>query len=496
MAGAAAAGPSGTVSARRARVLLPIAGLAVLDYAVPPGMDVSPGDLVRVPLGKRRLVGVVWDAAASGGRDVPAAKLKPIAERLDLPGLDAAARRFIQWVAHYYVASANSVLRMALSVPAAFEPAPVAKRVRRGTAAPARLTAARAKVLTALAPGEALSVRALALRAGVSEGVVRGLVAHGALETVAVPADAAYRPPDPSRAGPSLSAEQQVAARVLVGAVRARRYRAFLLEGVTGSGKTEVYFEAIAAALAQAAGQVLVLVPEIGLTTQWLERFAARFGAPPVLWHSDLGVAERRRAWRAVNSGTARVVVGARSALFLPFVGLRLIVVDEEHDPSFKQEDGLCYNARDMAVVRAHLTGCPVVLASATPSLETVHNCLSGRYGRVHLPSRFGAAELPAITAVDMRRQPMPSGRWLSPPLVQAMAETLARGEQALLFLNRRGYAPLTLCRSCGERLECPQCTAWLVEHRFAGRLVCHHCGFARPVPKACPSCAASDSLV
>lgn len=480
----------------RVRVLLPISGLAVLDYLVPDGLMLAPGDLVRVPLGRRQLVGVVWDAEAPAAKPVDPKKMKPVLERLELPGLDQPTRRFIQWVARYYLAAPNTVLRMALSAPQAFDPLPTRQLLRRSGKQPDRMTPARQKLLTALPLGECLAPGALAERAGVSAGVVRGLLRDGALEAQAAPADAPYPSPDPDCAGPQLSPQQGVAAAALVAMVKAGDYQACLLEGVTGSGKTEVYFEAIAAALATPGAQVLVLVPEIGLTAQWLERFAERFGAPPVLWHSDLGAAERRRAWRAVNLGQARVVVGARSALFLPYRDLRLIVVDEEHDPSFKQEDGLCYHARDMAVVRGHLTGCPVLLASATPSLETIQNVAAGRYRRVELPSRFGGAQLPDIETVDMRRVGLPAGRWLSPPLVAAVKAAMERGEQSLLFLNRRGYAPLTLCRTCGERLECPQCTAWLVEHRLEGRLTCHHCGFSLLVPKACPHCHAEASLV
>ena len=269
-----------------------------------------------------------------------------------------------------------------------------------------------------------------------------------------------------------------------------------MLDGLfTGSGKTETYFAAIAAAIAKGK-QVLVLLPEIALSAQWLERFRRRFAASPAEWHSDIGQTQRRDTWRALAAGRARVVVGARSALFLPLPELGLIVVDEEHDPSFKQEDGVCYQARDMAVLRASLAQIPIVLVSATPSLETVVNIARGRYERVHLPERHAAASLPAVTLIDMRKQQLPAGRFLSPPLVAALDETLAQGEQALLFLNRRGYAPLTLCRACGHRFQCPSCTAWLVEHRFTGRLQCHHCGYATNVPAFCPECLAAGTLV
>ena len=268
-----------------------------------------------------------------------------------------------------------------------------------------------------------------------------------------------------------------------------------LLDGITGSGKTEVYFEAIAAALARGR-QVLVLLPEIALTVDWLRRFENRFGAPPLHWHSEVTGARRRETWRAVSTGRARVVVGARSALFLPFSDLGLIVVDEEHDGSFKQEDGVIYNARDIAVVRARHAACPVVLASATPTLETVVNVERGRYERIVLPERFGGSAMPRIAAIDMRRESLPSRTWLSPSLRDAVTRTLGAGEQVLLFLNRRGYAPLTLCRACGHRIECPNCSAWLVDHRLARKLQCHHCGFAARPPGACPKCEADDAFV
>ena len=275
----------------------------------------------------------------------------------------------------------------------------------------------------------------------------------------------------------------------------ARAFQPTLLDGVTGSGKTEVYFEAVAQALRDGR-QCLVLLPEIALTEPFLQRFHARFGCEPVAWHSGLRSTQRRRAWRAIASGEARVVVGARSALFLPYADLGLLVVDEAHETSFKQEEGVHYHARDVAVMRGKFEGCPVILASATPAIETRQQVALGRYSEVQLPARFGLAELPDIEPIDLLAQPPERGRWLAPPLVKAMAETLERREQVLLFLNRRGYAPLTLCRTCGHRFQCPNCTAWMVEHRLTRRLACHHCGHAEPTPRACPECKAEDSLV
>ncbi len=398
-------------------------------------------------------------------------------------------------MAGYTVSPAGSVLRLAIRAPGALEPARMRTAYVLGDARPQRMTAARERVIDVAIDGFARTVRELAEEAGVSDGVVRGLVDAGTLVPVDIPTEAPFDEPNPDKKGLALSPEQQAAAQRLADAVKAERFSATLLDGVTGSGKTEVYFEAVGEALRRQK-QVLILLPEIALTSQFLERFEARFGCRPAEWHSDLATRERRRVWRGVAEGRVPVVVGARSALFLPFPDLGLIVVDEEHDAAFKQEDGVAYHARDMAVVRASLGRFPIVLSSATPSLETVVNAEQGRYEAVRLAARHGVAELPEVTAIDMRSDPPERGRWLSPVLVTEIAKALAAGEQSMLFLNRRGYAPLTLCRSCGHRIECPQCSAWLVEHRFRRELACHHCGYSAPVPKACPSCGAEESLV
>jgi primosomal protein N' (replication factor Y) len=321
------------------------------------------------------------------------------------------------------------------------------------------------------------------------------MAAAGLIAPALLPRSPAFPRPDPGFAHTAFAGEQGAAAARLREAVAARRFGVTLLEGVTGSGKTEVYLDAIAEALQQGR-QALVLLPEIALSTQWLERFQRRFGAPPALWHSELSPRTRRVTWRAVAEGEAKVLVGARSALFLPFPDLGLIVVDEEHETAFKQEEGVIYHARDMAVVRARLEEAACVLVSATPSLESVHNAETGRYARLGLPVRHGGAAMPAIRALDLRATPPERGRFLAPPLVAAIRATLERGEQAMLFLNRRGYAPLTLCRACGHRMQCPNCTAWLVEHRAQRRLLCHHCGHTEPTPPACPACGAEHSLV
>jgi primosomal protein N' (replication factor Y) len=359
---------------------------------------------------------------------------------------------------------------------------------------PDRLTAQRAQALERIGERQGL-VRELALAAGVSDGVIRGLVKAGAIEAVEVAIDDPYAPPNPDHAPPQLEEAQADAAQSLVGAVRDAAFAPFLLDGVTGSGKTEVYFEAVAEAVRHGK-QTLVLLPEIALTEPFLKRFTARFGCEPVPWHSGLRQSQRRRAWRAIATGDAQVVVGARSALFLPYRKLGLIVVDEAHETSFKQEEGVQYHARDVAVMRAKLEQVPVILASATPAIESRQMAEIGVYKEVKLPDRYGAAEMPDISAIDLIQDPPPRGRWLAPTLVREIEANLEAGEQSLLFLNRRGYAPLTLCRACGHRFQCPNCTAWMVEHRLVSRLACHHCGHMMPPPRACPECKEEDSLV
>ena len=475
----------------RVAVLLPLPLSGPLDYLVGDTQSFGPGAFVRVPLGNRVVTGVVWGAAAeTEGHH----RCRAVKECLPLAPLPDASRRFIDWVASYCLAPPGAVLKMAMSVPKALEP-DKAPPPRYTAAAPLpndlTMTKARQRVLEAAWLPQ--SAADLARAAGVSPSVVKSLAAAGGLIEIEGSSAPTGPQPDPDHPGPTLSPQQREAADALRGQI-GQGYAATLLEGVTGSGKTEVYFEAVAAALA-AGRQVLVLLPEIALSAQWLDRFETRFGAAPVVWHSDLGEAQRRRHWRAVAAGQARVVVGARSALFLPFPDLGLVVVDEEHDGSYKQDEGVCYHARDMAVVRGHLGGLPVVLASATPSLETAANVEQGRYRKLHLPSRHGGASLPEVTLIDLRLTPPPRQCWISPPLQKAVEECLAAGEQALLFLNRRGYAPLTLCRTCGFRLQCPHCTAWLVEHRHGGRLQCHHCGHVAGKPENCPNCQAEASF-
>jgi primosomal protein N' (replication factor Y) len=471
-------------------VLAPVAVDTAYSYRAPAGLKLEPGVFVRMPLGARVATGVVWALREGEG----GGNLKPVAEVLDWPPLGAPLRGFLDWAARWTLAPRGMLLRMAIRAgEAAQAPQPKFGLVAAGKT-PARMTDARARVLAALAGGGATMPKAaLAASARCSPGVIDGLIADGAVLLVPLaPEGSAILDPD-FRATP-LNPDQRAAACDLRRRVADRAFSATLLEGVTGSGKTEVYFEAVAEALRQGR-QALVLLPEIALTAQFLDRFAARFGARPAEWHSGLTERQRQRAWTAAAKGDARVVVGARSSLFLPFADLGLIVVDEEHEGAYKQEEGVIYNARDMAVVRARFEKAPIVLASATPAIETRFNAQSGRYRWLKLASRFGPARLPDIAFVDLRREGPPRGRWLAPRAIAGIEEARGRGEQALLFLNRRGYAPLTLCRSCGHRFQCPNCSAWLVEHRFRAALVCHHCGHAEPRPHVCPECREADTL-
>ncbi len=479
-----------------AAVLVPLPVTGAYDYAVPEGASAAPGQFVRVPLGKRAVTGVVWGEAEG---TIDPARLREIETVLDAPPLPEDLRKTVAWTAAYTLSPPGAVLRMAMGVPEALDPPRIETGYlapRRGLPEGVRRTEARERLMNLLADGRPRRLADISRAAGVSASVVHGLVEAGAVRPVSISLEEDPPAPDWRRAGPRLTDRQAAAAEHLRAQISAGKARTVtLLDGVTGSGKTEVYFEAIAAALARRR-QVLVLLPEIALTVDWLRRFERRFGAPPHHWHSEVGRARRRQTWRAVAAGNAPVVVGARSALFLPFRDLGLIVVDEEHDSSFKQEDGVIYNARDIAIVRARNADCPIVLSSATPSLETTVNVERGRYERVQLPDRFGSAGQPGLAAVDMRAEVMAPQTWLSPSLRDAVRETLGKGEQVLLFLNRRGYAPLTLCRSCGFRIACPNCTAWLVDHRLAGRLQCHHCGFAAAPPRACPKCESEDAFV
>jgi primosomal protein N' (replication factor Y) len=406
------------------RVLLPLPLADAYDYLPLDATDTPTGTVVEVPLGKRRMVGVVWGA---GRGDVPVAKLKSIIGHVSLPALPDVSRSFIDWVAGYTLTPPGAVLKMAF----------------------------------------------------------------GSMRVVMPKKGDDYSAPkfEPDFHQPDLSSEQRKAADSLIAKV-GHGASVTLLDGVTGSGKTEVFCEAIAACIRQDK-QALVLLPEIAMTAALIDRFAARFGAKPVEWHSELTERQRRLNWHMIARGEAKFILGARSALFLPYADLGLIVVDEEHEAAYKQEEGVIYHGRDMAVVRGAVGKIPVILASATPSLETVFNVQQKKYGHVVLPVRFGKAAMPRIETIDLREQKLTAQEFISAPLFEALQTTFAAGQQAMLFLNRRGYAPLTLCRACGHRLQCPHCTSWLTEHKKSGRLHCHHCDFSIKLPDNCPSCRA-----
>jgi primosomal protein N' (replication factor Y) len=473
-------------------VLVPVALDHAYSYRAPAELDLKVGDIVSVPLGSRATLGVVWadDVAVRPGLHN---RLKDVDSKLDYPSLKDELRKFVDWVANYTLGSRGMVLRMTLRM-GDLGPARERVGVRLAGPAPQRITAARRRVLDLLADGMLRAKNEAAKEAGVSVTVVDGLIDEGTLETFVLPPEPVVRAPDPDFMQPDFIAGQDAAVRRLRETIRSG-YSASLIDGVTGSGKTEVYFEAVADMI-RAGKQTLILMPEIALTAQFLDRFAARFGVRPAEWHSELSPRKRARTWSAVADGEVDVVVGARSALFLPYRDLGLIVIDEEHDAAYKQEDGVHYHARDMAVVRAHIANIPIILSSATPSVETEVNARRGRYHRLALPLRFGGQSEPSIEPIDLKREGPPRGRFIAPRLAGAVKTALERGQQALLFLNRRGYAPLTLCRACGFRLNCPNCDAWLVDHRFRRQLVCHHCGFNTPLPKECPKCHAADSFV
>lgn len=478
----------------RARLLMMNAALGPLDYKVPAGMNVEYGQIVIAPLGPRQVTGIVWEEDRLPANSVPEAKLRPLLSAVDVPPIRGELRRLIEWTADYYIAPLAAVARMVIASGGALRGPATMTEYRLSGGMPDRMTPQRERAIAAL-EGEQATIRELSGLADVSEGVLRGLVNQGALEPVEVDVDRPYTRARHDFDEPDLSDDQRKVSARLVEAVATRKFAPILLDGVTGSGKTETYFEAVAEALKDDR-QVLVLLPEIALTEAFLKRFGNRFGAAPVTWHSSLKSTERRRAWRAIASGEAQVVVGARSALFLPYANLGLIVVDEAHEISFKQEDGVRYNARDVAVMRGHFEAIPVILASATPALESLHMATSGTYEKLDLPSRFGGAQMPEIRLVNLTEEQPGRGSWIAAPLRRAMFERLERGEQSLLFLNRRGYAPLTLCRNCGFRFQCPNCSAWLVEHRLSQRLSCHHCGHETATPEKCPECGEPDCLV
>lgn len=473
------------------QVLVPYPVDKAYSYSITADCKLNPGDYVTVPLGNREVPGVVWDPVDQP----PAKKLKDVITAHDLPPLPQDHRDFIKWIARYTMTPIGFVLKMTMSAPAGMEEEKPVTGYRLANAGDKeKLSPQRQRVLDVMKDGKPRRAQDIARLADCTPAVIRGMVEKFLLEPFDIPAIPPCAHPDHQHGGVNLSGDQKKAADSLAHRVREGKYHVSLLDGVTGAGKTEVYFEAVAEALKQDK-QALILLPEIALSNAFLDRFEARFGCKPALWHSGLTPAQRRKTWRGVAEGQTKVVVGARSALMLPYQSLALIVIDEEHDPAYKQEDNVIYNARDMAIVRAHLGQFPVVLVSATPSLETMVNTWDGKYEHLKLPDRHGEAVMPDVHMIDMRKERPERGSFLSPILIKALLKTFEKNEQSLLFLNRRGYAPLTLCRTCGHRLACPRCTSWLVEHRKTLRLHCHHCGYSLPHPDTCPSCDDKDSL-
>lgn len=480
------------------RVAVPLYLPKTLDYIWAAEGVPAPYQVVEVPVGTKTYHGMVVDVVADppltnkSGKKINYKEAKP-ADGIIFP---EATGRFYEWVSRYNFTFPGEGLRAALQA-GKLPPQPTPETyLVLGDVTVEKPTVLQQKVLACVAEGGAFESQAhLAAFVGCSTGVVKTLLEKGALkqvEAAQITAPQKKAPPQQG-AGVVLAADQAHAANSVLAAMNTNRYHTFLLDGVTGSGKTEVYFDVIEHLLQQPTGQALVLLPEISLTPQWLDRFEKRFGFVPNVWHSAVSQGGRKKTWWGAFEGRVRVVVGARSALFLPFRDLKLIVVDEEHDPSFKQEEGFRYNGRDMAIVRAKLAACPVLLASATPCLESWHNAQQGRYTLLPLKSRYGHATLPDIQTIDLTKAPMKADSFISPPLRHEIAKTLENKQQVALFLNRRGFAPLLICRSCGYRVNCPSCSASMVVHGH--RLQCHHCGLTEPYPEVCGQCHKPDTL-
>jgi primosomal protein N' (replication factor Y) len=476
------------------RILLPVKLDKAYDYSLPAHLDAEEGSYVEVSFGPQRLIGVVWQVHYELPKDI---KLKPVGAVLPVPAMTQVMRDFVEWVGRYTMTPMGLILKMCLSgsdLRAKAVPHKLCELLPRALEPGLKLTETRKKVIEILQRQKIMSLADLAEKAGCGASTIQKMAEIGILKIDLLFPWQMRKPYGAMSSNATLSPEQQKAAEVLVQHCRAEKYTCTVIDGVTGSGKTEVYFEAIAECL-NAGRQVLVMLPEIALSDGWFRRFEKRFGVSPDLWHSDLSQKKRRETWMGCVTGKSSLIVGARSSLFLPFRNLGLIIVDEEHESAYKQEEGVLYQGRDMAIVRAHLSQIPIFLASATPSLETWQNVQQERYDLVALRERHGGAQFPEVNLVDLKENKPPSQRWIAPIFIEKMHEVLNRGEQVMLFLNRRGYAPLILCRSCGHRFQCPHCTAWLVEHRAKGVLQCHHCDFSIPFPNHCPKCKAVGEL-
>ena len=466
------------------------------DYTV--DRNVCLGQIVEVPFGKGRQVGIIYSLQGSG--EVDETKLKAVSKYFDFPPISENMLKFIRWVAQYNMARLGSVLKMVLSVRGVFEPSAMTTlyTLSGKSLAEAKLknSDARWQVMNLLSKAP-YTRQEIASGARVGQSVIKTLIDKEVLKPIYIENKREFLEPVGDFVKVDLTEEQQRAADCLCSKVE-NGFSVTLLDGITGSGKTEVYFEAIAKTL-ETGRQVLILVPEISLTAQWLERFKKRFGVRPACWHSGLSVKERTDTWKAIAEGRVKVIVGARSALFLPYTNLGLIVIDESHDHSFKQEDVVNYQGRDMAIVRGKIEKFPVILSTATPDLETLVNVAEGKYETVTLSSRYANARLPEIKIIDLKQDRPQKGEWgvswLAPSLVEALDANLQKGEQSVLFLNRRGYAPLLICRDCGHRLQCPSCSSWLTEHKKNSVMLCHHCGYFEEIPQKCPHCGSEEGL-
>lgn len=479
-------------------VLLPLPFDEVFDYSSDDTLDI--GQMVVVPFGREELVGVIWKIGKSANIDIK--KIKKIISIVDLPHLSVPLMTFIKKTAEYNMAKTGLVLKMVLGQKSNQMPKQKVNlyglQIKNENLQGIRITEARKAIFKYLENQKEAEKEEIIEATGVSENILNAMIKNGFLykKEVLINEEAKEQIINLSKQV-NLTDEQQNAADILVRKVD-NGFSATLLDGVTGSGKTEVYFEAVSETLAKGK-QVLVLVPEISLTSQWLKRFENRFGVTPFIWHSEISLKEKAKTWKAIALGKAKVIVGARSALFLPYSNLGIIVVDESHDHSFKQESLVTYQGRDMAILKAHLEKIPVILSTATPDLETVFNVEEGKYDCVKLRKRYAKAVLPEVKIIDLKKDKPQKGTWgvsfIAPTLIEELKKNLEKGEQSMLFLNRRGYAPLMICRDCGYRIQCPHCTAWLAEHRITGELICHHCGYKRYTPKRCPDCSSEDGL-
>ena len=454
---------------------------------------IEPGTYVRVPLGNKTVTAITWEDVPC---DLELSKLKPITACFDLPIMQPSLRRTLEKTALYNCASLGNCLKLALPCPTIDQKK---KTIVQYVTSPTigknvTLTPKRQKILTICSDDTLPRTRADLIEAGCSIAVINSLVAAGALMKQDVSYD--YSRNHKLRPKPPIFTEKQQVALQRIAQEMTTASPRIVLDGATGSGKTEIYFQQVEAVL-QAGRQALILLPEIALSLQIIKRAAARFGIEPTLWHSSMTPAARQQALLHIIHGGASLIIGARSALFLPYKDLALIVVDEAHDASYKQDDGVMYHGRDMAVLRATQEQIPIILATATPSCETVENINNGRYSCITLERRRTQAELPLIHLVAMQQETLPKHHFVSRTVIDAVKTTLDMGKQSLLFLNRRGYAPLMLCRTCGYHHQCPHCSSWLVYHESRNMMQCHHCGFHDGVPTACPECQATkDHLI